>query len=217
MADGRPLENQRATEHARRRYDRGARFYHFADQQIRQEWRLRALAEVRGRVLELGVGTGGNLPLYDPARVVCVTGIDFSQAMLQRARQRVCPVPCDLQTMDAQDLSFPDATFDTVLATLVFCTVPDPVRALREARRVLRADGQLVLLEHVRVAGPLGALQDALNPLTVWLIGDHVNRRTLDSVRKAGLEPVRVDHVAGELLQLIVAVPGGQNGSADVL
>jgi len=205
MGRERPEENLRATERARRRYDRNAVLYHVADRQIRREWRERALAEARGRVLELGVGTGGNLPLYDPRKVSSVTGVDFSPAMLDRARHRKCSVPCDLHLMDVQELSFPDATFDTVLATCVFCTVPDPVLGLREARRVVRADGQVVLLEHVRVAGLLGTLQDIVNPLTLWLIGDHVNRRTLDSVRASGLEPRLVEPLAGDILQLIVA------------
>ena len=211
MREERPAENLAATERAIRRYERNARFYHLADQQIRREWRARALREVWGHVLELGVGTGGNLPLYDPAQVTSVTGVDFSPAMLQRAYDRNCSVPCDLRVMDVQALDYPDASFDTVLATCVFCTVPDPVQGLREARRVVRDAGRVVLLEHVRVAGALGTLQDVLNPLTVWAIGDHINRRTLDNVRSAGLVPTRVEQWAGDLLQLIVAVPDARN------
>ncbi len=210
MRHERPEDNLRATEHARRRYDRNAAFYHFADRQIRREWREKALAEARGRVLELGVGTGGNLPLYDPLKVTSVTGVDFSAAMLDRARQRSCAVACDLRLMDVQELLFPDAAFDTVIATCVFCTVPDPVLGLREAARVVRPGGRVVLLEHVRVEGLLGTLQDIVNPLTLWLIGDHVNRRTLQSVREAGLGPIRVEAVAGDILQLIVARAPGQ-------
>lgn len=205
MQSKRTDRNLRDTEHARRRYDRNARFYHLADELIREEWRKEALGEARGRVLELGVGTGGNLPLYDAKKVSSVTGVDFSPAMLQRARQRHCPVPCDLHLMDVQALSFADASFDTVLATCVFCTVPDPRLGLSEARRVVRPDGRVVLLEHVRVSGLVGSLQDLLNPLTLWLIGENINRRTLDSVRAAGLEPQRVEAVAGDLVQLIVA------------
>ncbi len=204
---GRSAHDLRATAHAKRRYDRNARFYHYADRQIRREWRLLALAEARGAVLELGVGTGGNLPLYDPHEVSRVTGVDFSAAMLAGAYGRTPSVPCDLRLMDVQALEFPDQSFDTVLATCVFCTVPDPLQGLREARRVVRPDGRVVLLEHVRVPGALGCLQDVLNPLTLWLMGENINRRTLDYVRMAGLLPERVDEVAGGLVQLIVAKP----------
>ncbi len=217
MGGGRPIGNLRATERARRRYEMAARLYGFADEHIRREWRERAVAEARGQVLELGVGTGSNLPLYDPRKVESVTGVDFSSAMLAQAKGRPCRVPCRLERMDVQELAFADSSFDTVLATLVFCTVPDPVLGLREARRVVRPDGQVVLLEHVRVAGALGMLQDVFNPLTVWLIGDHINRRTEQNVSMAGLAPIRVDHVAGELLKLMVAVPIAENGPDLVL
>ena len=207
MGGSRPIGNLRATERARRRYEVAARLYRFADEHIRREWRERAVGEARGRVLELGVGTGSNLPLYDPRKVESVTGVDFSSAMLAKARSQPCKVPCRLERMDVQELAFADASFDTVIATLVFCTVPDPVLGLREARRVVRPDGRVVLLEHVRIEGVLGILQDVFNPLSVWLIGDHINRRTEQSLRVAGLEPVRVEHVAGEILQLLLAVP----------
>ncbi len=176
---GRSAHDLRATAHAKRRYDRNARFYHYADRQIRREWRLLALAEARGAVLELGVGTGGNLPLYDPHEVSRVTGVDFSAAMLAGAYGRTPSVPCDLRLMDVQALEFPDQSFDTVLATCVFCTVPDPLQGLREARRVVRPDGRVVLLEHVRVPGALGCLQDAF-----W------ERRAI-AVRYAPIEAVR--------------------------
>lgn len=95
--------------------------------------------------------------------------------------------------MDIQRLAFADASFDTVTATCVFCTVPDPVQGLREVRRVCRPGGQILLLEHVRSAGPIaGPLMDALTPLTRRLTGTNVNRRTVENVRKAGLKVVSV-------------------------
>lgn len=89
---------------------------------------------------------------------------------------------------DVQALDFPAASFDTAIATFVFCSVPDPVLGLRELARVVRPGGQVLLLEHMRSAGPLaGALMDVLNPLVVRLMGANINRRTVENVRTAGL------------------------------
>jgi ubiquinone/menaquinone biosynthesis C-methylase UbiE len=112
------------------------------------EWRLgpaRAAlwARVRGpRVLEVGVGTGLTLPLYPPG--MQITAVDLSPRMLQRARVRAAELgtPVESREADAHALPFTDASFDTVIATCVFCSVPDPLRGLRELRRVLVADGQ---------------------------------------------------------------------------
>jgi len=107
--------------------------------------------------------------------------------------------------MDAQALAFKDGRFDTVIATFVFCSVPDPVAGLRELRRVLRPDGQLLLLEHVRAEQPLvGALMDLLNPVATRMMGANINRRTVDNVRAAGFELTGVAKHAG-IIRLIEA------------
>lgn len=135
----------RATETVRSRYNRVARFYDL-DQAIgerlvfrRLRRRLWAKAPATGAILEVGVGTGVNLEYYPPeARV---TAIDISDQMLARARHRAerQHVAVDLALMDAQHLEFADDTFDAVVATCVFCSVPDPVAGLREALRIREA------------------------------------------------------------------------------
>jgi ubiquinone/menaquinone biosynthesis C-methylase UbiE len=109
--------------------------------------------------------------------------------------------------MDAQRLAFPDAAFDAALATFVFCSVPDPVLGLQELGRVVRPGGQILLLEHVRVNKPMiGKLMDLFDPFVVRLMGPHINRRTAENVKKAGLEIKRVEELApGGLVKLMVA------------
>ncbi|CEP67775.1 Methyltransferase type 11 [Moorella glycerini] len=197
------------TEIIKKRYNRTALFYDWMDRMIPDEWRRRVWQEVRGRVLEVGVGTGANFPFYPPG---CrVTAIDFSPGMLARARGKlhVAWVPVDLKEMDVQHLEFGDASFDTVVATCVFCTVPDPVQGLKEVRRVCRPDGRIVLLEHVRSEHWfLGPVMDALNPLVLYLIGSNINRRTVANVRMAGIEIEREEDLAGKIVKLIVGHPG---------
>jgi ubiquinone/menaquinone biosynthesis C-methylase UbiE len=176
-----------------------------------QSWRRRVWSLVNGpRVLEVGVGTGKNIPYYPPG--LQVVGIDISQRMLERARRRAerLGVPVALLQMDGQALDFPDDTFDSGVATFVFCSVPDPILGLREMRRVVRPGGRIVLLEHVRPENPLlGRLMDLLDPLVARLMGPHINRRTVDNVRRAGLTLERVEDLgAGGIFKLIVARKG---------
>jgi ubiquinone/menaquinone biosynthesis C-methylase UbiE len=199
--------DERQTESVRRKYNRNARWFDMMNH-MKDEFAERAVRQARGRVLEIGVGTGKNLPLYDPAVTSELVAIDFSPGMLAKAKERPCPVSHTLLEMDAQRMTFPDASFDTVLATCVFCTVPDPVLGLKEARRVCKPDGRVVLLEHGRIDRPVvGTLMDILDPLVVGLIGTHINRRTVENVRLAGLTLERVEHLKGDLLKLIFARP----------
>jgi len=202
-----------ATAFARRAYDRVAACYDLLELPMEwlafRRWRRRLWKGVRGpRVLELGVGTGKNIPFYPPD--VAVTAIDLSPRMLERARRRAARFPdrsVELLEMDAQALTFPDDTFDDVAATFVFCSVPDPVRGLREALRVTRPGGRLHLLEHMRVRSErIGRWMDRLDPLIYRLTGVHIARRTTENVRKAGwvLEQ-EVDLAPGGLVRHLVA------------
>jgi len=147
-------------------------------------WRRWLAAGARGRTLDLGCGTGRNLPLLPPgARAIA---LDPSPEALARARRRAPGVP--LVRARAEALPFRDGAFDTVLSGLVFCSVPDAARGLVEVRRVLRADGELRMLEHVRATTPWRARgQDLLQPLWTRVAGGcHPNRDTEATVRRAG-------------------------------
>lgn len=178
-------------------YDRSARFYDLMEAPMDRmggaDRRRRVLSGAKGRTLEVGVGTGLNLEHY-PAGVDLV-GVDISQKMLDRARVRahVFRRNVVLEIADVEALPHADASFDTVTATCVFCSVADPIQGLREVRRVVKPSGHVLLLEHVRPRNPLlGKLFDILSPITRRLVGPEINRRTEDNLRAAGLEIVKV-------------------------
>lgn len=208
LVGGSAVVDAQATAAVRRKYDRNARFYDAMDRMVRGRWRAKVIGQAAGRVLEIGVGTGKNLPFYDPEVTTELIGIDPSPGMLARARTKPSRVRAELREMDAQDLHFADDSFDTVVATCVFCTVPDPVRGLREAGRVCRRTGRILLLEHVRVDRPVvGTFMDALDPFVAAAIGTHINRQTVENVRRAGLVVDEVESVHGDLVKLIHARP----------
>jgi phosphatidylethanolamine/phosphatidyl-N-methylethanolamine N-methyltransferase len=201
------------TQATRARYDRLAPVYdqmEFLAERRFQPWRQKLWSLVPpGNVLEVGVGTGKNMPYYpDDVQVV---GIDLSDRMLAQAQQRAREegVEVALHQMDAQNLGFEEDSFDAAIATFVFCSVPDAIRGLEELARVVNPEGQLLLLEHVRVNQPLiGPLMDLLNPAVVRIMGANINRRTEENVRRAGLVVERVEELAlGGLVKLIVARP----------
>lgn len=195
--DGERTELQEVTN---RRYDRTSRMYDLYDRPMDLlggvgRRRRRLLSRARGRVLEVGVGTGRNLDTYPDG--IQLTGIDASKGMLGRARQRAADLDMtddvSLDLADVQDLPYDDDTFDTATATCVFCSVADPVRGLEEVSRVVRPDGQVLLLEHVRPRNAfLGWLFDLVTPLVRRFVGPSINRRTEANVEAAGLEIVEL-------------------------
>lgn len=192
------------------RYDRIAGIYDLVQYPMERMFlsRLRGevFAGVRGKVLEVGVGTGKSFPYYP--RGVELTAIDISRKMLEHARRRAdkLELAADIRVMDAEHLEFPDDTFDYVAATCVFCSVDDPVAGLAEIKRVLKPDGRVRLLEHVRSESPAwGRLMDWLNPIARYLSGANINRRTVENVEAAGLELYKVESRGVEILKLIEA------------
>ncbi|WP_017941497.1 MULTISPECIES: class I SAM-dependent methyltransferase [unclassified Thioalkalivibrio] len=168
-----------------------------------RRWRRRLVEGARGRVLEVGCGTGRDLPLYaDPGRVI---GMDPDLAALRRARHRAPSVP--LVVARAEALPFADGAFDTVVSGLVFCSVQDPPRALGEVRRVLAEAGELRMLEHVRHTRPLLArAQDRVQPAWTCITGGcHPNRDTEAAVEQAGFCIESEDRVARGVMRRFAA------------
>jgi ubiquinone/menaquinone biosynthesis C-methylase UbiE len=157
--------------------------------------RANLLADARGVVLEIGGGTGANLPYYrDVERLVIVEPDPFMRKKL-RPKLAQAHLPVEVSDADAQRLPFADESFDTVVSTLVFCTIPDPQAALTEIRRVLRpAGGRLLFLEHVRGEGKVARWQDRVQPLWSWLLaGCHPNRDTLANVEGTGFRVEKLE------------------------
>ncbi|MDQ2855745.1 MAG: methyltransferase domain-containing protein [Acidobacteriota bacterium] len=150
-------------------------------------WRAETLKHLpeKGRILEVGAGTGLNFRFY-PREAHCVAS-DLSCEMLRIAVRKPNPNGLVLVQNEAETLPFKDGSFEAGLATLVFCSVASPQAAFAELRRVIKPGGTIVLLEHVRPPGLLGPLFDLLSCVTAKLCSDHVNRRTADNARAAGL------------------------------
>jgi ubiquinone/menaquinone biosynthesis C-methylase UbiE len=168
-----------------------------------REW---LTARAQGRVLEVAVGTGRNLPFY-PADV-SVSGIELSPAMLAIARQRATDLGADvdLRTGDAQALPFDDQAFDTVICALSLCTIPDPGTAIGEMRRVLVPGGRLLLLDHIASTWPpIRAVQWLLEQVTIRAAGEHFTRRQLPLVRAAGFDVVEVERLKAGSVERIFA------------
>lgn len=193
-------------ERVRRIYDASASRY---DRKIAVPERLLfgsgrqwATSLAAGRTLEVAAGTGRNLPHYE--RHVPLTAIDLSERMLDLARQRALTLgrAVDVGVADAQALPFADRSFDTVLATLALCSIPDDRAGVAEMARVLKPGGRLVLLEHVR--SPLAAVravQRALEPLFLRLEADHLLREPEHRVQEAGLD---IEHCERSKLGLVL-------------
>src|SRR5215218_4515203 len=168
------------------RYDRQTSFFERILFGGGREW---VCSQAQGDVLELAAGTLRNLPHYPQG--VNLTAVELSPEMAAVGRKRAEELgrSVDLRVGDVQKLDFPDESFDTVTCTLGFCTIPDTVAAAREAYRVLRPGGRLLLLEHVR--SPVRMVRSAerlLEPLSIRFMADHLTREPLDYLPGVGFE-----------------------------
>lgn len=158
------------------------------------ERRARMLGELTGKVLDIGSGTGANLPHYHRADQVVMTEPDPAMRARLAAKLHQAVRPTEVVDAPAENLPFEDASFDVVVCTLVLCTVDDPAKALAEARRVLVAGGRLMVLEHVVGTGRLATWQGRLNPVWSRLAGGcQLNRDTESAVVEAGFAPETVE------------------------
>ncbi|MEK3853727.1 class I SAM-dependent methyltransferase [Cytobacillus sp. FSL H8-0458] len=159
-----------------------------------QKIRSEILNMADGRVLEIGAGTGINFPLYQKADRV--DAIEPNQAMIEKSlsRKNAASVPIHIHRQSAEELEFADNTFDSAVATLVLCTIPNPEQALTEIKRVCKPQAKILFFEHVKMAQPaLGFAQDALNPLWKRICdGCHLNRDTLQTIQDSGMKITNV-------------------------
>jgi len=194
---------KRVWDEAAPRYDRQIAFLERHWFPGAREW---VCSRAHGRVLEIAIGTGRNLPFYGPD--VTITGIELSTEMLAIARKRAAGLglAADLREGDAQDLPFADESFDTALCALSLCTIPDPARAIAEMHRVLAPGGTLLLVDHIRSSfPPLRAAQWVAEQVTSRTAGEHFTRRQLPLVRAQGFEIVETERLKAGTVERIRA------------
>ena len=207
--------NMTKSQITRRKYNRNARYYNFVEWPVEwlwyRRWRQQLFKNVKGtKILEVGIGTGKNIKYYP--KDAWVVGVDLSESMMKRAKflaeaDRIC-----LAQMSAEHLAFSDDTFDAVVATFVFCSVNNPVAGFQEIGRVLKPQGQALLLEHVLPQNKLLAwIFNKLNILTVKKMGVHINRKTDENIQKASLKLMNAKNLLSTIFKLFVVTGEGNN------
>ena len=195
----------------KKRYDRMAPYFEGLEAVMEglffKNWRKKLWEKVDGyHILEVGVGTGKNFDYYPvDARI---TAIDFSREMLKQAARKKDrkQTTVEINLMDVQSLDFADNSFDTVIGSFVFCSVPLPLKGLKELYRVCKPGGQVLLLEHVLSSKPLIAkVMNFINPVIVALVGANINRNTVKNIKACGFASVRVDDRSSDIIKLIEA------------
>jgi ubiquinone/menaquinone biosynthesis C-methylase UbiE len=171
-------------------------------------WRKDLLQHARGSVLEIGAGTGVNFPLYKHCDEIIA--IEPNQYMIKKAaeRKRLASIPITIYEMRAEELLFPDHSFDTVVVTLVLCSVEDPNKVLQEIKRVLKPNGKVILLEHVKMDHPIASkFQSMLTPVWKQICdGCHLNRMTEKYIKDAGFSILaKQSYLAGLAIAIVAA------------
>lgn len=199
---------KQATDVIRRRYDRIAPIYDLMEYGMEffmRRFRKLLWEEVHGNhILEIGVGTGKNIPYYPCGELV--TAIDLSPKMLAKAEKRLKKLERGvvLREADVQALPFPDNTFDVAVTSCVFCSVPIPVLGLREVKRVLKPGGKLFMLEHVLSEKKgLRQFMNLVDPALHLLWGAHINRETVKNVESAGVIVRNVRNLFFDIVKII--------------
>jgi ubiquinone/menaquinone biosynthesis C-methylase UbiE len=202
-----------------RKYDGFARWYDWVEGILNllglSSLRRRLLGRASGKVLEVAVGTGKNLPYY--LQECRITAVDLSREMLNIARKRAAKPSMNASFLltDAEALPFSDQTFDTVVSSLSTCTFPNPVSALQEMARVCRPEGKVLLLEHGRSDREwLGPWQDRHADQFAKPLGCHWNRESLELAREAGLKVVQARRIFFGIFHQIEAEPGPAENSS---
>lgn len=184
------------------KYDRNALFYDLfklpVEKLLYSKWRKKYFSSLKGNILEVGIGTGKNIDYYNDEAEV--KGIDFSQKMLEKGRQKLTKSGkknITLIQMDVENLNFQDNSFNYVITSSVFCSVPDPIKGLKEIRRVLKPDGKLIMIEHVLSKNRfISFLQNLFNGIVRFFTSVNINRDTGKNIIKSGMEVIEDKNLA---------------------
>ena len=198
-------------ENTSHKYSRIAKLYDLFEWPIEtllfKKLRKEAVSYAYDKVLEVGVGTSKNLPYYNKS--IDLTAIDFSPGMLKVAKNKRPEVDLKvfkLDEMDVQDLKFEDDTFDTVISTFVFCTVPDPMAGLREVYRVIKPEGKVIFLEHMKSKYfILNIFLYLMNSVSKRVLGTSMIRETQKNIEQAGFTIISVEYKLFDIVRLIIA------------
>lgn len=164
-------------------------------------------AKASGKIMLVAAGTGQDFVFFPPG--LDITAIDFSPKMIEKAKEKAARYDGHLKVVlaDVLELGFPENSFDSVVTSCTFCSVPDPVKGLREIRRVLKPDGKLLMFEHVRPQSfLLGFMMDLVTPIAKRF-GPELNRQTAKNVQKAGFKLTREFNIYLDMVKLFEAVP----------
>ncbi len=196
------IQTQRKWDAASGSFD----FLSFADDHRLGAYKRKLFAKIHGETLMVAAGTGNDFKFFPLGQHIIA--IDISTKMLERAARKAVDYQgtIELRQMDVCELPFPDSSFDTIVTVCTFCSVPRPVRGLRELHRVLKPSGQMLMFEHVRSKiGPLGSFLDMMT-LISRRFGQDLNRDTVGTVPKAGFRIRREENVYLDVVKIIEAV-----------